>query len=184
MKDRAANWEFWVSNLHDSLIQPSGPCSVNWTLVLCCQMDWQEGNVLMTELILTSFCLCRRVDMIFFCYTFQTAVLWQHCHVFQLWRVFFVSVSAEVIKVPKFFAQIDVQILASKSSNKSTGSTCTQPAVPVLFSFLHGKVSLSVCPTSLHLLQCFSRYVFRKPQNWKYNLCWNVGSKTKRMSEK
>lgn len=30
-------------------------------------------------------CLFRRVDMIFFCFTFQTVVLWQNCHGFQPW---------------------------------------------------------------------------------------------------
>lgn len=49
------------------------------------------GNVLITELILTSSCLFWRVQMIFFWYTFQTVVHWQYCHVFQPCR--FVSVS-------------------------------------------------------------------------------------------
>ncbi len=50
------NWAFFV------LV--SGPSTVHWTLVLRCQMDWQEGNVLMmTDLIHTSSCFFTRVAM-------------------------------------------------------------------------------------------------------------------------
>lgn len=128
--------EFSVLNRHVSLSQPSVLRSVNWISVLCCQMDWQEGNVLMTELILTSSCVFWRVDVIFFCCcTFQTVVLWQYCHVFHSRRF----VSAIFFHV--LFLSVTTKLYCT------TRSMLEQKKTPnhYIFYFIAPKISMKVC---------------------------------------